>query len=118
MKIEQQLTADVRAAIQALYGVEPTSEMVQLQKTKREFEGHLTLVCFPLLRTSRKKPEETAQEIGQYLMDHTTTVSAFNVIKGFLNLTIAPALWVETLADINADARYGFTAPTEASPWS
>lgn len=116
MNIEQQLTADVRAAIKALYGQEVPDNLLQLQKTKREFEGHLTLVTFPLLRISRKKPEETAQEIGQYLQENSNAVAAFNVVKGFLNLVVAPQKWVELLEVIDADDHYGFVKPTEASP--
>ena len=116
MNIEQQLTADVRAAIKALYGQEVPDNLLQLQKTKREFEGHLTLVTFPLLRISRKKLEETAQEIGQYLQENSDAVAAFNVVKGFLNLVVAPQKWVELLEVIDADDHYGFVKPTEASP--
>ena len=116
MNIEQQLTADVRTAIKALYGQEVPDNLLQLQKTKREFEGHLTLVTFPLLRISRKKPEETAQEIGQYLQENSDAVAAFNVVKGFLNLVVAPQKWVELLEVIDADDHYGFVRPTEASP--
>ena len=116
MNIEQQLTADVRAAIKALYGQEVPDNLLQLQKTKREFEGHLTLVTFPLLRISRKKPEETAQEIGQYLQENSDAVAVFNVVKGFLNLVVAPQKWVELLEVIDADDHYGFVKPTEASP--
>ena len=116
MNIEQQLTADVRVAIKALYGQEVPDNLLQLQKTKREFEGHLTLVTFPLLRISRKKPEETAQEIGQYLQENSDAVAAFNVVKGFLNLVVAPQKWVELLEVIDADDHYGFVKPTEASP--
>ncbi len=116
MNIEQQLTADVRIAIKALYGQEVPDNLLQLQKTKREFEGHLTLVTFPLLRISRKKPEETAQEIGQYLQENSDAVAAFNVVKGFLNLVVAPQKWVELLEVIDADDHYGFVKPTEASP--
>ena len=116
MKIEQQLAASVSAALHHLYGQEVAADTIQLQKTKREFEGHLTLVVFPYLKMSRKKPEDTAQEIGQYLMDNSGMVAAFNVVKGFLNLTIASDCWAALLGDINADARYGLTAPTESSP--
>lgn len=116
MKIEQQLAADVLAAIKELYGQEVAADMIQLQKTKREFEGHLTLVVFPLLRVSRKKPEDTALEIGQWLAAHSDTVQAFNVIKGFLNLVVAPGKWVELLAQVNADPHYGLTEATDESP--
>ena len=81
MKIEQQLAASVSAALHHLYGQEVAADTIQLQKTKREFEGHLTLVVFPYLEMSRKKPEDTAQEIGQYLMDNSGMVAAFNVVK-------------------------------------
>ena len=116
MKIEKQLTAAIIAALKALYGQEVDAAQVQLQKTKKEFEGHLTLVVFPFLRISRKKPEDTAQDIGQYLAENTDIVAGFNVIKGFLNLTIAHTQWLSLLADINADAQYGFVAETEKSP--
>ncbi len=116
MKIEKQLTAAILAALKALYGQEVDAAQVQLQKTKKEFEGHLTLVVFPFLRISRKKPEDTAQDIGQYLAENTDIVAGFNVIKGFLNLTIAHTQWLSLLADINADAQYGFVAETEKSP--
>ena len=91
-------------------------EQVQLQKTKREFEGHLTLVVFPFLRLSRKSPEQTAQEIGQYLKDNEPAVAAFNVIKGFLNLTIDSAMWIELLNHIRANDTYGLTEATPQSP--
>ena len=101
MKIEEKMAIDVVEALQALYGetIAPTS--IQLQKTKREFEGHLTLVVFPFLRISRKKPEETAQEIGAYLKEHSSVVADFNVVKGFLNLCIDSAAWIDTLNDIH-----------------
>ena len=116
MNIEQQLSADVRTAIKALYGQDVPAEQIQLQKTKREFEGHLTLVVFPLLRLSHKKPEDTAAEIGAWLKANTDTVADYNAVKGFLNLVIAPAKWVQLLADVDADPNYGITAPTDASP--
>ena len=90
MKIEKLLCNDIQNAIKTLYGQEATSEQVQPLKTKRDVEGHLTLVVFPLLKISRKKPEDTADEIGRYLVENTESVSAYNVVKGFLNLTIAP----------------------------
>ena len=116
MKIEQQLAADAAAALKALYGADVEAGSIQLEKTKREFEGHLTLVVFPYLRLSRKKPEETAEEIGRYLMEHSAAVAGYNVIKGFLNLTVAPAAWVALLDDINSDARYGLTTPGDDAP--
>ncbi|MCL1608574.1 MULTISPECIES: arginine--tRNA ligase [Mediterranea] len=116
MKIEDKIGASVIEAIHALYGQEVSPAQVQLQKTKKEFEGHLTLVVFPFLKISRKAPEATAQEIGAYLKEHEPAVAAFNVIKGFLNLTVASACWVELLDGIHADARYGLTDATDRSP--
>ncbi len=116
MKIEQQLTQAVIDAVKALYGQDITPEQVTLQKTKKEFEGHLTLVVFPFLCISRKKPEDTANEIGQWIKDNTQLIASFNAVKGFLNLVIAPAQWVALLDEINADERFGLTAPTEKSP--
>ena len=116
MKIENQLTQAVMDAVKALYGQDITPEQVTLQKTKKEFEGHLTLVVFPFLRISRKKPEDTATEIGQWIKDNTSFISSFNAVKGFLNLVIAPAQWVTLLDEINADERFGLVAPTEQSP--
>ena len=116
MKIEDKIGASVIEAIYALYGQEVSPAQVQLQKTKKEFEGHLTLVVFPFLKISRKAPEATAQEIGAYLKEHEPAVAAFNVIKGFLNLTVASACWVELLDSIHADARYGLTDATDRSP--
>ena len=116
MKIEDKIGASVIEAIHALYGQEVSPAQVQLQKTKKEFEGHLTLVVFPFLKISRKAPEATAQEIGAYLKEHEPAVAAFTVIKGFLNLTVASACWVELLDSIHADARYGLTDATDRSP--
>lgn len=116
MKIENQLSEAIKSAIKALYGQDITPEQVVLQKTKKEFEGHLTLVVFGLLRISHKKPEDTATEIGQWIKDNTSLIQSFNVVKGFLNLVIAPAQWIELLNDINANAKYGIIAPTEKSP--
>ncbi len=116
MKIEKLLCNDIQKAIKTLYGQEATGEQVQLLKTKRGVEGHLTLVVFPLLKISRKKPEDTADEIGRYLVENTESVSAYNVVKGFLNLTIAPKAWIELLSDINAQPQYGYVQPTADSP--
>ena len=103
-------------ALKALYGAEVTAQQVQVQKTRPEFEGHLTLVTFPFLRMSRKKPEDTGRDIAEWLMQHTDLVAGYNVVKGFLNLVIAPAKWLQLLAEIDADARYGLVAPTSESP--
>ena len=116
MKIEEKLTAAVVSGLKALYGQDVPAAQVQLQKTKKEFEGHLTLVVFPFLRMSRKGPEQTAQEIGEYLTAHEPAVAAYNVIKGFLNLTVAPAAWIELLDDIHAQEQYGLTPATPESP--
>ena len=117
MKIEDKLVASVISGLKALYGQEVPEKMVQLQKTKKEFEGHLTLVVFPFLKMSKKGPEQTAQEIGEYLKANDPAVAAFNVIKGFLNLTIASATWIELLNEIQADEQYGLVQVTDASPW-
>lgn len=114
--IEQQLSAAIRSAIQTLYGVAIAPEQAVLQKTKKEFEGHLTLVVFPFLRISKKTPEQTAQEIGEYLLEHEPSVASFNVIKGFLNLTVAGSNWIEMLNAMHAQETYGITHPAEEAP--
>ena len=100
MVIEQQITGAIITGIKELYGADVAANQVQLQKTKKEFKGHLTLVVFPFLRMSKKSPEQTAQEIGEYLLRHEPAVAEFNVIKGFLNLTIACACWIDLLNEI------------------
>lgn len=115
MKIETALIAAVQKAVETLYGQQIDEKQVQLQKTKKEFEGHLTLVVFPFVRLARKKPEEVAQEIGEQLQQ-TDIVASFNVVKGFLNLVIAPKAWIELLADIDAADKYGFVPVTDQSP--
>ena len=116
MNIEQKLVSSVIGGLKALYGQDVPAAQVQLQKTKKEFEGHLTLVVFPFLRMSKKGPEQTAQEIGEYLQANESSVTAFNVIKGFLNLTIASSAWIELLNGIHADKQYGIVAATDNSP--
>ena len=116
MNIENKLVDSVINGLKALYGQEVPAVQVQLQKTKKEFEGHLTLVVFPFLRMSKKGPEQTAQEIGEYLQANEPAVAAFNVIKGFLNLTIASSAWIELLNVIHADEQYGITAADDNSP--
>ena len=116
MNIEQKLVSSVIGGLKALYGQDVPATQVQLQKTKKEFEGHLTLVVFPFLRMSKKGPEQTAQEIGEYLQANEPSVAAFNVIKGFLNLTIASSAWIELLNGIHADKQYGIVAATDNSP--
>ena len=116
MNIENQICSSVIAAIKELYGQDVPGNMVQLQKTKSTFEGNLTLVVFPFLKISRKKPEDTAQEIGEYLAANCKAVSSFNVVKGFLNLVVAPAAWVGLLNDIHADGKFGEKTADENSP--
>ena len=116
MKIEEQITGAALAAVKELYGTEVPEKMIQLQKTRSDFEGNLTLVTFPLLKTSHKKPEETAQELGEYLKKNCKAVADFNVVKGFLNLVIAQAAWAGLLNDINADEKFGEKRVTADSP--
>jgi arginine--tRNA ligase len=116
MKIEAQITIAALAAVKELYGTEVPEKMIQLQKTRSDFEGNLTLVTFPLLKTSHKKPEDTAQDIGEYLKKNCRAVADFNVVKGFLNLVIAQAAWTGLLNDINADEKFGEKPVTEESP--
>ena len=116
MNIEKLLTAAVVNAIKALYDTDITADQVQVQKTRPDFEGHLTVVTFPFLRISKKKPEETGEDIAQWLIANTDLVSSFNTVKGFLNLVIAPAQWLQLLATIDADAHYGLQLPTAESP--
>ncbi|MCI6082094.1 MAG: arginine--tRNA ligase [Prevotella sp.] len=116
MKIESIISCSVIEAVKSLYGQEVTPKMVQIQKTKQEFEGNLTLVVFPFVKISRKKPEDTAQEIGQYLQDKCSAVASFNVVKGFLNLVIAQSAWLQLLADIDANPKYGEKKADDNSP--
>ncbi|MBQ4387363.1 MAG: arginine--tRNA ligase [Prevotella sp.] len=116
MMIEQQIMSAAQAAVKALYGQDVPEKMVQLQKTRSEFEGNLTLVVFPFVKMARKSPEQTGQEIGQYLVDNCEAVSKFNVVKGFLNLSIADTAWLQLLADIDKDDHYGEKRADEKSP--
>ncbi len=116
MNIEQQITAAAAKVVAGLYGQEVPAKMVQLQKTKREFEGNLTLVVFPFLKMSRKKPEDTAREIGEKLVAECPAVASYNVVKGFLNLVVAREAWIGLLNDIDADPKYGEKPVTAASP--
>ena len=116
MNIEAQITGSVVAAVKVLYGQDVPASMVQLQKTKAAFEGNLTVVVFPFLKISKKKPEDTAQEMGQYLVDNCEAVAQFNVVKGFLNLVVSPAAWLALLADIDSNAEFGLKKATEESP--
>ena len=116
MKIEDQITSAALAAVKDLYGVEVPEKMIQLQKTRSDFEGNLTLVTFPLLKTSHKKPEDTAQDLGEYLKKNCKAVADFNVVKGFLNLVIAQSAWVGLLNDINGDEKFGEKRVTDDGP--
>ena len=116
MTIENQIAVAALAAIKELYGADVPAKMIQLQKTKANFEGNLTLVMFPLLKTSHKSPEATAQEVGEYLKANCKAIADFNVVGGFLNLVIAPAAWIGLLNDINANAKFGEQQVTADSP--
>ena len=117
MKIEDKLVASVIKRTKSNFTVRKSlRRWCSCKKTKKEFEGHLTLVVFPFLKMSRKGPEQTAQEIGEYLKANEPAVAAFNVIKGFLNLTIASATWIELLNEIQSDEEYGLVKATETSP--
>ena len=107
MKIEQQIMTAAQTAVKALYGQDVPEKMVQLQKTRSEFEGNLTLVVFPFVKMSHKSPEQTAQELGEYLQAHCEAISKFNVVKGFLNLSVSDAAWLNLLDDIDKDDHYG-----------
>ena len=114
--MEKTITAAVITAIKELYGQDIPEKMAQLQKTRSEFEGNLTLVVFPYLKMSKKKPEDTATEIGEWLVKNCSAVSAYNVVKGFLNLSIASNTWLDLLARIDADPHFGEKQPTDQSP--
>ena len=116
MNLEITLAQSVAQAIKKLYGAEIDTEKIQLQKTRKEFEGDFTLVVFPFLALSKKRPEETAQEIGEELKSSLPIISSFNVVKGFLNLAIAPSYWVELLKHIDTAEKWGTTPVTETSP--
>jgi len=117
MEIANKISNAVVAGVKELYGQDIAPESVQLQETRPEFEGNVTLVVFPYVKMSRKRPEDTGQEIGEYLVKQVPDVVArFNVVKGFLNLVIAPAQWIDLLEGINSQERFGFTKPTEESP--
>lgn len=116
MNIENQIASAAQAAVKELYGVDVPEKMVQLQKTRPDFEGNLTLVVFPFLKMSHKKPEDTAQEIGEKLVEICPAVSRFNVVKGFLNLCVAQNSWIALLNAINADEHYGEKRATDDSP--
>ena len=108
--------AAAQAAVKALYGQDVPEKMVQLQKTRSEFEGNLTLVVFPFVKMARKSPEQTGQELGEYLVQNCEAISKFNVVKGFLNLSISDDAWLSLLADIDKDDHYGERLANETSP--
>ena len=120
MKIEQQIVGGVMAAVKELYGAEVAESQVQLQKTRSEFEGNLTVVVFPFVKMARKSPEQTAEDIGKWLVEHEMwgdvkgIVSRYNVVKGFLNLVVAPQAWLQLLKDIDQDDNFGYKAPSES----
>ncbi|MCD8176427.1 MAG: arginine--tRNA ligase [Tannerellaceae bacterium] len=116
MAIEQRITDATITCIRELYGTEVPKEQIQLSKTKKEFKGHLTLVVFPFLRISKKSPEQTAQEIGNWLLQNEPAVAEFNVIKGFLNLSVASGSWINLLNQIEANPSYGIKPVAESSP--
>ncbi|WP_417099282.1 arginine--tRNA ligase [Leyella stercorea] len=116
MTIEQQIINAAQAAVKELYGQEVPEKMVQLQKTKKEFEGNLTLVVFPFLKISRKKPDETAREIGEYIKQNCEAIADFNAVGGFLNLVIDKKAWLALLNEMNLNEKFGEKPVTEASP--
>ena len=116
MTIEQQIVATAIAAVKELYGQEVPEKMVQLQKTRSEFEGNLTLVVFPFLKISHKKPEDTAQDLGKYIKDNCQAIADYNVVKGFLNLVIDKKAWLGLLNEMNANEKFGEKPVTENSP--
>ena len=116
MNVDSIIAQGVADAVKALYGQDVTPESVTVQATKKEFEGNLTVVVFPYVKAARKAPEAVASEIGQWMTENLDAVSAYNAVKGFLNLTIAPQYWTRLLAAIDGDENYGITAPTDKSP--
>ena len=117
MSIENKIIKGIKDGIQSLYGADVDEKQIQVQQTRSEFEGQLTVVVFPFLRASKKGPEQTGQELGQYLKENLSdVVENFNVVKGFLNLVISSQSWLELLQAINADEQFGFVSATEDSP--
>ena len=116
MNIEALISKAAGEAVKALYGMDATEKMLQLQKTRSEFEGNLTLVVFPFVKAAKKSPEQTAQEIGEYLIAHCTAVENFNVVKGFLNLSVGDGAWLQLLEAIDKDDNFGMKQATEESP--
>ena len=117
MTIEERIVNAVQAGVKALYSMEANASQVQLQKTKAEFEGHLTVVVFPFVKAARKSPEQVGEELGKYLAENLgDVVEKYNVVKGFLNLVVSDAPWVELLNKINSDEQFGFKPVTASSP--
>jgi arginyl-tRNA synthetase len=116
MNIETLISQAAGEAVKALYGVEASEKMLQLQKTRSEFEGNLTLVVFPFVKMARKSPEQTAQEIGQYLVEHCSAVEKYNVVKGFLNLSVGQGAWLQLLQAIDQDDHFGTKSANEDAP--
>ena len=116
MNIEKDLQLAVIKVIAQLYDAEVSPTQITLQKTKKEFAGHYTLVTFPLLKISRKKPEDTAEEIGEALLKDSTIIESFNVIKGFLNLSLSSAVWIKLMEEINSNPSYGIETPADDAP--
>ena len=115
MEIEKILQKGVADAVKALYNVEFASDAIQVQETRKEFEGDLTVVVFPFLKASRKSPEATAQEIGEWLKANVEAVGGFNVVKGFLNISVSPAYWLSLLAEIEGEDGFGIVPVTDSS---
>ncbi|MBR7030349.1 MAG: arginine--tRNA ligase [Prevotella sp.] len=116
MNIEALISKAAGEAVKALYGMEASEKMLQLQKTRSEFEGNLTLVVFPFVKAAKKSPEQTAQEIGEYLVQNCSAIEKFNVVKGFLNLSIGDGAWVQLLEAIDKDSNFGMKQATDDSP--
>ena len=117
MKIEDRITEAVKAIVEELYGQPVADKMVQLQQTRAEFEGQITLVVFPFTKMSRKAPDATAQEIGERLMAKLPEViSGYNAVKGFLNLSISSSQWISLLQEIQTNPKFGFKPVTDESP--
>ena len=116
MNIEQRISQSVIAAVKELYGQDIPENMAQVGQTRSEFEGNLTLVVFPFLKMSKKKPEDTAQEIGDWLLAHEPSVERYNVVKGFLNMVIGVGAWTSLLKDIDSDEAFGCKKATDSSP--
>ena len=116
MSIDKIISQATAAAVKALYGIEVDASSITPQATRKEFEGNLTVMVFPWVKAARKAPEAVGAEIGQWLVDNEPAVSAFNVVKGFLNITVTPTYWNNVLSAIEADDNYGTVKPTEESP--